>query len=95
MGAYFVLYGDGYHGFVRGLDHPLTVDAIPINEGSIAVRLLHDLLFEKYGSCLAQPRSGFNFLGLVEKSAPYIDHDLPVAGWDRERDHEPLQEAIT
>ena len=45
---------------------------IEVSEASIGLRLMHEVIFERYGARLVQPSSGFNLFDLRSANVPYI-----------------------
>lgn len=57
---------------------------IEVSEASIGLRLMHEVIFERYGGRLVQPSSGFNLFDLRAAKVQYVGQDYLLAEGVRE-----------
>ena len=53
--------------------------SIEVNDANPGLRLLHELLFERYGERMVDPRSGFNLFAGSVNQLTYVKPDYMLA----------------
>lgn len=56
------------------------INTIEINEASSGLRMVHEVIFERYGERLVHPRSGLNLFPLRAVNVPFIGQDYLLDG---------------